>query len=91
MQSLVGHVKEFITEYVLAENTPCSRRADEKCENGSKDVGHVLETCTRLQDLAVQRPADHAEIDRERIALAKEFRQVVDGILLTHVKVCVSI
>lgn len=88
-QSLVGHVKEFITEYVLAENTPCSRRDDKKSDTdeGSQDVGHVLETCTRLQELTLQRPADHAEIDRERIALAKQFRQVVDGILLTHVKV----
>lgn len=119
-QSLIGHIKEFITEYVLAEGSSSSQIrqnqrkdvsaektliADEgakevKAENTliadegvketkeEQEVDQVLATCERLRDLASQKPVmDHEAVDGERIALAKQFREVVDSILLTHVRV----
>ncbi|PSN45369.1 hypothetical protein C0J52_07538 [Blattella germanica] len=79
VQSLVGHVSEFLQEYCNKEKG--TNNADEK---------KLVEICDRLRLIAAKQPPDKEEITSEITCLGNTFTNIVDKTLSQHISVLVG-
>ncbi|KAK6626100.1 hypothetical protein RUM43_006404 [Polyplax serrata] len=130
VQSLIGHVTEFIYEYTQtsSQNKSADQRTEEKCQRQepteeevkTPEANHemitdfrkpepetvemkkemekkktkeeeVLESCENLRRLTASGQLDHEKVESEVSVLGQKFREVVDGLLESHIQALIRV